>query len=637
MRVLIISQYFWPENFRINEVVHFLKNKNYEVDVLTGIPNYPSGKVLKDYNSNKSKYSNFFGASIYRVPVFLRRDAYNYQLFLNYLSFIFSAIFFGFFILRRKKYDVIITFGTSPITSAIPGIFFSKIKRCNSILWVLDLWPEILQELKIINNKLLYLILRKIVNSIYNKYNLVLAQSQSFVNSIKDNSKNKNIIRFYSWPEQFGVFDKKKLINKKNKNLLVLNKNILKIVFAGNIGEAQNFDNIIKSINILKDDNEVLWIIVGSGRKVEFLKSKIISDKISNVILVGQKELEEVPYYLKLADILLVSLRSGKGLSATIPGKLQTYLSTNKFILGFLDGEGKRIIEESKAGVVCSPNNPKMLAKIILKLKKNKKLLNISRYKRGEKYINKFFRREIILSKLNNILINIEKSYERIKLIPDIKNIPFNKNFSLSGLNLAFIGYLYSGRIKLHENLYTWPDGVFYRRFFSEKKIKKISGRELLNKIKIPHFIKKVYVIGNLSNISKEILEILYKKDIIHIPLGNGSANDLYHESFPKFISKNNLIILTLPTPKQEEFSDLIVKNQKYYKILCMGGALAMLSGEEKPVPSFLDKLSLEFLWRLRTQTRRRLGRLIVSFFYYLMGEVKLNFYYLRRVILFEK
>lgn len=129
MRILIISQYFWPENFRINEVVHYFKKKNYEIDVLTGQPNYPSGKLFADYNKNKKKFAIFFGAKIYRVPIFLRRESYNYQLFLNYISFVISAIFIGFFLIRRKKYDVIITFGTSPITSAIPGIFFFQDKK----------------------------------------------------------------------------------------------------------------------------------------------------------------------------------------------------------------------------------------------------------------------------------------------------------------------------------------------------------------------------------------------------------------------------------------------------------------------------------------------------------------------------
>jgi glycosyltransferase involved in cell wall biosynthesis len=638
LRILIISQYFWPENFRINEVVHYFKKKNYEIDVLTGQPNYPSGKLFTEYNLNKKKYSNFFGAKIYRVPVFLRRESYNYQLFLNYISFVISAIIIGFFLLRRKKYDAILTFGTSPITSAIPGIFYSKIKNCKSILWVLDLWPEILYELKIINHKLLYFLLRKLVNSIYNKYDLILAQSQSFVRAIKRNTKNKNIINFYSWPENFYIYSKK-ILSKKKKidNLLITNKNKLKIVFAGNVGEAQNFDNVIKAINILKNNNKILWIIVGTGRKIDFLKERIKDENINNVILAGNKKIEEVPFYLKLADILLVSLKSGKGLSATIPGKLQTYLSTNKFILGFLKGEAEKIINESKIGITCNPNNPRMLAKIILKLQNNKKLYDIIHYKRGTKYINKFFRKETILAKLNNIIINIKESYLRIKLISDIKNIPFNKNFSLSGLNLAFIGFLSNGRIKLHKNVYTWPDGIFYKRFFYQEKIKKISGRELLQKLKIPYFIKNIYIIGNLSNKAKEILKNLYKKNIVHIPLEHGSANDLYYKSCPKFFLKSDLVILTLPTPKQEEFSQLIAHNQKNYKVLCIGGALAMLSGEEEPVPKFLDNLSLEFLWRLRSETRRRLGRLIITFCYYLIGELKMHFYYLRRSIFSAK
>ena len=164
MRILIVSQYFWPENFRINEISDFLIKENFEVDVLTGSPNYPEGKVFKDFKQNPIKYNSLNGAKIYRVPIITRGSSSPFNLFLNYSSFLFSSITFGFLKLRKKKYDYIITFGTSPITVALTSLFFSKIKKAKTIIWVLDLWPDILDDLNIIKNKSILYILKKITN-----------------------------------------------------------------------------------------------------------------------------------------------------------------------------------------------------------------------------------------------------------------------------------------------------------------------------------------------------------------------------------------------------------------------------------------------------------------------------------------
>ena len=124
MRILIITQYFWPENFRVNDIVKFLRKKNYQVDVLTGLPNYPSGKLFEEYKLDKKKFKTYCGASVFRVPVFLRRDGSQIFLFLNYISFVISSIFFGFFLLRKRKYDIVFSFATSPLTSSLVAIFF---------------------------------------------------------------------------------------------------------------------------------------------------------------------------------------------------------------------------------------------------------------------------------------------------------------------------------------------------------------------------------------------------------------------------------------------------------------------------------------------------------------------------------
>jgi len=618
LKILVITQYFWPENFRVNDIVKFLREKNCKVDVLTGAPNYPSGKLFEEYKLDKNKFKNYYGASVFRVPVFLRRDGRQVFLFLNYISFIISSIFNGFFLLRKKKYDVVFSFATSPLTSSLAAIFFSKIKSCKSFIWVLDLWPDILLELKIIRNTFLYNIVSRISKFIYKNFDYIMSQSESFRKRISLYNNNNNIF-FPAWSEDIKY-------TKKSKNLKYNNDKSFKIVFTGNVGEAQNFDQVIKAAEILKKQNDIKWIIVGSGRELDKIKKVIKEKKIKNFILEGQKSLAQINYYHSIADILFISLKSGSALSSTIPGKLQTYLSANKFILGMIEGEAKRIIEDSGIGQCVNPNRPKDLAKKILYLKNHPEILiKIKNSNLGKKYLDKYFNKNIILKSLLKILDEAYNSYEKITLIKDASQIPYNKNFTLSGLNLAFLGYLNSKKIKLHKYLLHWPDGIFKNRFYG-KETPKVSGLNIVSNLRIPNLIKNIYVLGSLTINSKKFLVNKFSNfKLIHVSLPFDKVENLY-KFCPKKFTQEDLIILTLPTPKQEQLAELIAKNNKYFKILCLGGAIAMASGEEKPVPKILDKFNLEFLWRLRQDTKRRIYRLVYTLYFYLYGEFTFRF-----------
>jgi hypothetical protein len=293
-----------------------------------------------------------------------------------------------------------------------------------------------------------------------------MSQSESFRKRIS--VYNNNNIFFPAWSEDIKY-------TKKSKNLKYNNDKSFKIVFTGNVGEAQNFDQVIKAAEILKKRNDIKWIIVGSGRELDKIKKIIAEKKIKNFILEGQKSLAQINYYHSIADILFISLKSGSALSSTIPGKLQTYLSANKFILGMIEGEAKRIIEDSGIGQCVNPNRPKDLAKKILYLKNHPEILfKIKNSNLGKKYLDKYFNKNIILKSLLKLLDEAYNSYEKITLIKDASQIPYNKNFTLSGLNLAFLGYLNSKKIKLHKYLLHWPDGIFKNRFYGKEHMNDI-------------------------------------------------------------------------------------------------------------------------------------------------------------------
>ena len=333
MRVLIVSQYFWPEYFRVNDLAIELQ-KNFEVDVLTGNPNYPDGRFYEEFLLNKNKFKKLENINIYRVPIIARKEGNKFQLFLNYLSFLLSGIFYGTFLLRKKKYDYIITFATSPIIVAFVSILFSKLKKAKHIIWVLDLWPDVLNDLNIINRKnILYKFFSILVFYIYRNSDAILCQSLSFKKEILsyDKKLNKKLHFYPSWPEDISKVKSSLVINDEKYD-----SNFTNVVFAGNIGESQNFNLVTKVFKNLSNDKIRLYVL-GEGRDFKKLQALKNRKNIDNLYLLGLKKFEEIQYYLTNADFLLISLQFKKTFNSTIPGKFQTYLKYKKPILGFIN------------------------------------------------------------------------------------------------------------------------------------------------------------------------------------------------------------------------------------------------------------------------------------------------------------
>jgi glycosyltransferase involved in cell wall biosynthesis len=255
-----------------------------------------------------------------------------------------------------------------------------------------------------------------------------------------------------------------------------------------------------------------------------------------------------------------------------------------------------------------------------ISLRKNKKIASyfFLLLKIPNKIIQLFFFDE---NKLNNNFKIFKEYYKEkttcLKIVFNLKKI-FNKNFVLSGLNLAFIGYYLNNEIKVYKELYNWPDGIS-ANIFRKKYLKKIPGRDFLKNIKIPNYIIQIRIIGSISMSSLKYLQNKFNKKIINNDLPYKDAYELI-KFLPKKLLKNELIIITLPTPKQEIIAEHIVRHNSNFKIICAGAAVAMLTGEEKIVPKYLDYLGLEFLWRLRVDTKRRLKRLIETSNYFLKG-----------------
>ena len=245
---------------------------------------------------------------------------------------------------------------------------------------------------------------------------------------------------------------------------------------------------------------------------------------------------------------------------------------------------------------------------------------------KNAKYLcNKVFNKNKILNLLNRYLEakTIYKENLNIRLITSCNLYNLNNNFILSGLNLAFIGTLAQKQLFIHKDMYHWPDGLFQKRFFNTK-VEKISGRSLLKQLVIPRIIEKIYILGNTSKRQIDYLVSRFNKPVEHISLPYfDSAYDIFFtKKLLKSFKKTDLIFITLPTPKQEHLANLLSQCNNY-KVICIGGALSMVVGDEKPVPLYLENvLGAEAIWRLKNDTYRRSVRLVTTLIYYLSGEL---------------
>tara|TARA_B100001248_G_C27391562_1_gene462681 strand:- start:1474 stop:2664 length:1191 start_codon:yes stop_codon:yes gene_type:complete len=396
MKITIFSQHFWPENFRINDLAFKLFENGFKVNVFTGKPNYPSGKIKKKYKGLLPKISKFKKVEIIRFPILSRGESSYLRLSLNYISYIFSVSLLGFFY-KKKFGDILFIYATSPIFQAIPAILFGKIFKIKIVLWVQDLWPHNLQDTGYIKNKLILLLIDFIVNKIYDLSDLILCQSDSFTNFI--NRKTKTKVKTFHNPSNY----KFSVTKKRNKS------GYFKIFYAGNLGRGQNLENIIeifKNKKILK--KKIRFVIYGSGKKYKPLKKIINNKKITNVFLnkaVSPKKLKEK---MRNADCFLLKLNDGPGLSKTIPAKFQTYLSFGKPILSINKGTVSNLVNKFNVGYTCQNDSNLELTNLILNIKKlSKKKTEIIAKNSRNLFFSKF--------EINNSCKKLKKYLEELK------------------------------------------------------------------------------------------------------------------------------------------------------------------------------------------------------------------------------
>lgn len=363
MRVLVVSQYYWPESFRITEVVRALKDDGCEVIVLTGQPNYPEGVPFKGYFWWSMGTERHDGVTIFRVPLFPRGYGSALRLILNYVSFICFATAFGPWLLRGRPIDSILVFAPSPILQAIPAIWLAKLKNASLVTWVQDLWPESLRATGFVRNPRLLAIVASIVRWIYRRNDLLLVQSQAFVDSVKEMAGGTPVC-YHPNPGDFAFCER-----GETKNCPISFQPGFNVVFTGNLGTVQALETILDSAELLREEVDIAFYLIGSGSRSDWLSAEISRRNLANVKLPGRFPPVTMPSIMSRASVLLVSLARNPIMSQTVPSKIQAYLAAGKPIIASLDGEGASVISQAAAGVVSPAEDARELAAAIRFLK----------------------------------------------------------------------------------------------------------------------------------------------------------------------------------------------------------------------------------------------------------------------------
>jgi glycosyltransferase involved in cell wall biosynthesis len=363
MKLLLITQYFWPENFTINGVATSLIQQGIEVEVFTGKPNYPDGRLFPGYNLTGLEHEVHEGIKILRIPIVTRGARNRFRLALNYLSFIFFGILFGPWLLRRSQASVILVYCPSPLLQAIPALVISKLKRIPVVLYVQDLWPESLEATGYVKSRTLIKLVSWVVKLIYQSVDLILISSKPFEQSVRAFCKDTPIEYLPNSVDQ-GLSDP----TSGDKPYLSVFDEGFSVVFAGNIGSAQAVQVIIEAAEQLEAYPSIKFVVLGSGSELEWMQREVSVKRLKNVHLLGRFPANAMPHLLSKASVLLATLADRPIFSLTVPNKIQAYMAVGKPIIACLNGEGARLVKEADAGLAVAAEDGAGLAAAILDL-----------------------------------------------------------------------------------------------------------------------------------------------------------------------------------------------------------------------------------------------------------------------------
>lgn len=396
MKILFISQYFYPETFRGNDIAFYLAKKGHNVHVVTGIPNYPQGKFYHGYNIFRNR-EIVQGVKVTRLPI-IPRGNNKLMLMLNYFSYFIVACFYTLFHSFFCKYDCVFIQQLSPVMMSAPGVLYKKIRKVPLYTWVLDLWPESLTAAGGINNKYILGFFDLFVKSEYRHSDKILISSRSFKESIlKYGDYADKIIYYPQWADGIDEVD--------NEADMPIIPDGFKLMFAGAVGEAHGFECTMQAALLTKERKDIKWIIVGDGRRLDWVRQIVKENDLEDTVMtLGRYPSNIMPRFFERADVMLVTLSDEPLFRLYAPAKISSYMASSRPIIAVLNGEGGEVIKEAKCGWHIPAGDSHSFANLVIQLSQMDKSILNEIGKKGREYYDEHFTKEKCLEKLKDIM-----------------------------------------------------------------------------------------------------------------------------------------------------------------------------------------------------------------------------------------
>ena len=361
-RVLLVTQYFQPENFKCNDIAFELQRRGYEVTVLTAIPNYPQGKYFDGYGLFKRRVEHIDGVKVIRGFVIPRGKGGKIGLSLNYLSYLVSSCLIALYLSLRYKYEAVFVHQVSPVTIGVAATLVKRIQRIPMYFWVLDLWPESLTAAIGLRNRYILGFFSKMVQWFYRRSDKILISSKGFANSICEKGDfAEKIIYFPNWVDK-ALTAKADVVTPDVPNGFVA-------MFTGNIGASQDFGTVLSAADRLKEHKDIHFVIVGNGRAREWVEQQIVERGLNETVhCVGSYPLEAMPATFAKADVLFAALKDEPIFALTVPAKIQAYMSSGKPIISMINGEAMELVREVGCGMAVAAEDSKAFADAVLQM-----------------------------------------------------------------------------------------------------------------------------------------------------------------------------------------------------------------------------------------------------------------------------
>jgi colanic acid biosynthesis glycosyl transferase WcaI len=404
MRILVVCQYFWPEAFRVNDLVAALGERGHGVTVLTGMPNYPGGRYFPGYRPWAPRQETFAGAQVLRVPLVPRGAGGAVRLAANYLSFAALASARA-AVTRRGPWDVSLVYQLSPVTQAFPALLLKKLHGVPVATWVQDIWPESVTATGMVRAPALVSAARRLSRWVYAGSDAVLAQSRAFLPRLVEAGASPVTLSYLpNWAEEFYAAPVGSTFPSEPW------EDGFAVMFAGNLGRVQGLETLLEAASRVPVEEKVHWVFVGDGPLRGWMQEEVARrGQEGRVHFLGRRPVEEMPALFARAGAMIVSLAADPFMSLTIPTKLQSYLAAGRPVLGSLDGEGARVIAESGAGRVSPAGDADGLARDVVAMRRAPREERRELGRRGRAYYDAHFDRKACVDAMEEKLAGLAK------------------------------------------------------------------------------------------------------------------------------------------------------------------------------------------------------------------------------------